>query len=220
MQLGEVAVEFGSVSACGFLNAHILTLTQTHNLTKTMPKTIAARAVPELKDCHLVDVRTPGEYASVHIAGSRLIPLDQLDAVSLRESLAGQRCVVVCQSGMRARRAAEQLEAAGVDAVVLEGGVAAWQQAGMPVERGAGGGLPLQRQVFLVIGAMALAGGILALTKDPRWVWLSMFAGAGLILAGATGFCPLALLMAKMPWNQAPRKAAADAGCSGGSCCS
>jgi rhodanese-related sulfurtransferase len=184
-----------------------------------MLKTIAARAVPELKNCHLLDVRTPGEYAAVHIAGSRLVPLDQLDAAALRESLGGQRCVVVCQSGMRARRAAEQLEAVGIDAVVLDGGVAAWQQAGMPVERGASGGLPLQRQVFLVIGAMALAGGILALTVDPKWVWLSMFAGAGLLMAGATGFCPLALLMAKMPWNQAP-KASADSCCSKGSCCS
>jgi hypothetical protein len=119
---------------------------------------------------------------------------------------------------MRARKAAERLAAAGVEAVVLEGGMAAWEQMGLPVVRGEGGGLPLQRQVFLVIGAMVLAGVGMSWWVDPRWVGLSVFAGCGLILAGATGFCPLALLMAKMPWNRV-KPAGSGSCCASGSCC-
>ncbi len=181
-------------------------------------KTMTAAAVNAEGPCYLLDVRTPGEHASAHLAGSELMPLDGLDVEAVRRAAAGKPCVVVCQSGGRAKRAAERLEAAGVEAVVLEGGVNAWEAAGLPLVEGSGGGLPLQRQVFLVIGLMAATGSALALLVDPRWAGLSLFAGCGLIMAGATGFCPLALLMARMPWNRAP-KPAAGASCATGSCC-
>ena len=181
-------------------------------------KLMTAAAVRAEGPCYLLDVRTPREHASAHLAGSELMPLDALDVEAVKRAAAGKRCVVVCQSGMRAQHAAERLEAAGVEAVVLDGGVNAWEAAGLPLVKGQGGGLPLQRQVFLVIGLMAATGSLLALLVDPRWAGLSLFAGCGLILAGATGFCPLALLMAKMPWNQAP-KPAGRASCASGSCC-
>jgi hypothetical protein len=146
------------------------------------------------------------------------MPLGELDVERVRGAMGGRRCVVVCQSGMRARKAAERLAAAGVEVVVLEGGMAAWEQMGLPVVRGEGGGLPLQRQVFMVIGAMVLAGVGLSWWVDPRWLGLSVFAGCGLIVAGATGFCPLALMMARMPWNRV-KPAGAGSCCASGSCC-
>ena len=71
--------------------------------------------------------------------------------------------------------------------------------------------LPLNRQVQLVAGLMALSGAVLAVTVNPAWVFLSGFVGFGLMVAGATDFCPMAILLAKMPWNQGSKKT---------SCCS
>ena len=181
-------------------------------------KTMTAAAVNAEGPCYLLDVRTPGEHASAHLAGSELMPLDALDVEAVRRAAAGKRCVVVCQSGMRAKRAAERLAAAGVETVVLDGGVNAWEAAGLPLVKGSGGGLPLQRQVLLVMGLMTAAGSALALLVDPRWAGLSLFTGCGLMIAGATGFCPLALLMARMPWNRVSKPTSGNS-CSGGSCC-
>ena len=87
----------------------------------------------------LLDVRTPGEYATAHVPGTRLIPLDKLDAAAFCRDRGGD-CApvyVLCQSGGRARRAITKLEQAGVKGCVLvDGGTQAWIEAGLPVNRG------------------------------------------------------------------------------------
>lgn len=150
-----------------------------------------------------LDVRTPGEYAAAHIADSLLMPLDQLDPQAVRERLQpGQPCVVVCQSGNRARKAAERLAAGGVNNLhVLEGGIHAWQQAGLEVNRGKGV-ISIERQVRIAAGLLVLTGVALALWVHPGWLALSAFVGAGLVFAGITDFCGMGLLLARMPWNQ------------------
>jgi hypothetical protein len=92
------------------------------------------------------------------------------------------------------------------DCVVVEGGTAAWAAAGLPVNQTFRRSLPLNRQVQLVAGTMALTGAILAFSVNPAWIFLSGFVGFGLLLAGATDFCPMAILLAKMPWNQGSKK--------------
>src|SRR6478735_2631136 len=77
----------------------------------------------------IVDVREDWEIESGMIPDSRHLPLDELLADPAVLAGAG-RVVVVCQVGMRARRAAEALRAAGVDAEVLAGGIDAWQASG------------------------------------------------------------------------------------------
>jgi len=47
-----------------------------------------------------------------------------------------------------------------------------------------------------------LTGVILSLTVNQNWVFLSAFFGAGLVFAGSTGWCGLAILLSKMPWNR------------------
>jgi rhodanese-related sulfurtransferase len=152
----------------------------------------------------MIDVRTPVEHEEVRIAGSHLMPLDRLDAEEVKRLSAGaEACVVVCRSGQRAGQAFEKLKAAGCDnLVVLEGGVTAWEQAGLPVLRSESKRLPLMRQVQLIIGLLALTGSVLALTVDVRFAILPAFLGAGLTMAGATGWCGLAILLSKMPWNR------------------
>ena len=165
----------------------------------------------------LIDVRTPAEFASVHVPEARLCQLDALDCGAIISSRRGgvhSSIYILCHSGVRAKKAADKFAEAGfTDTVVVEGGTQAWVDAGLPVERGAKSVLPLDRQLQIVIGSIVLAGVLLAHFVNPHWIWLSGFAGAGLIFAGTTGICLMRNLIALMPWNQ-------KGSCCGGSCCS
>ena len=152
----------------------------------------------------LIDVRTPVEHAEIRISGSHSMPLDRLDPDAAKALSAGaDGCVLVCLSGKRAEEARRRLEAAGVaNLIVLEGGVTAWNHAGLPVERSPRKVLPLIRQVQLVLGLLAMTGSILALTVHPNLAIIPAVLGGGLAVAGATGWCGLAMLLSKMPWNR------------------
>jgi rhodanese-related sulfurtransferase len=84
----------------------------------------------------VVDVRTPGEYTTAHVADVLLIPLQDLpERVEEVPDDAGT-VYVICQTGARSARAAEWLMTQGYDAVNVAGGTAAWIDAGKPVESG------------------------------------------------------------------------------------
>ena len=166
------------------------------------------------KGCCLIDVREPVEHAEAHIAGARLIPLGHLQQRA-GEIDRGQPLVVMCQSGRRGAEAREQLQRLGfADVRNLDGGLLAWKSAGLPLEQSTHKRMPLMQQVQLTIGLGVLTGAVLALTVHPYWVLLCAFFGAGLTMAGSTGWCGLAILMSKMPWNRVPGKGS----CSTGDC--
>ena len=111
------------------------------------------------KAVELIDVREPAEYRAGHASGARLIPLDELKPENLPDQLqhpgAGQDepLYLICQSGFRARQGAERLMEAGYKNLALvEGGTAAWEKAGLPMQR-CGNALSLERQVQIAIGA-------------------------------------------------------------------
>ncbi len=83
---------------------------------------------------HLLDVREGPEWTAGHIEGSQHIPLGQLGA-RLAEVPEQVTVVTVCRSGHRSDVAAGGLRRMGRDALNLEGGVAAWQRAGLPLVR-------------------------------------------------------------------------------------
>jgi rhodanese-related sulfurtransferase len=112
---------------------------------------------------------------------------------------------VLCQAGGRAGRAGEILAKAGVANVVVEGGLDAWTAAGLPVERGASRVLPLMRQVQIVIGLVSGTGAALAIFKHPLFALIPLFMAVGLLFAGLSGTCGLALFLARMPWNRRPQ---------------
>jgi len=62
------------------------------------------------------------------------------------------------------------------------------------------------RQVQIVAGSLALTGALLAWLVSPWFIALSGFVGAGLLFAGITDTCMMALLLAKLPYNR-PRTA-------------
>jgi rhodanese-related sulfurtransferase len=157
------------------------------------------------KRIDLIDVRTPAEFREIHVAYARNVPLDALDPQAImqgREESCDQPLFVVCRSGARGKQACEKFVAAGYCNVInVEGGTLACESAGLPVVRGKKT-LPLDRQVRIAIGTLVLAGAVLAWLVHPAFIGLSALCGAGLIFAGITDTCPLAMTIARMPWNQ------------------
>lgn len=161
----------------------------------------------------LIDVRMPTEYRAIHAECARSVPLESLDpndVMTARNGSAGDPLYVICRSGNRSAQACEKFISAGFENVInVEGGTVAWEQAGLPVVRGKKA-MPLMQQVQITAGFLVLLGVVLGYFVHPYFVGLSGFVGAGLMFAGFTGLCPMASMIAKMPWNQ----------CVGGGSCS
>jgi rhodanese-related sulfurtransferase len=154
----------------------------------------------------LIDVRTPAEYRELHAEPARLVPLEALDpkaVITARTSTGDDPLYLICRTGGRGRKACEKFLAAGYRNVVnVEGGTVAWEQAGLPVVRGKKT-IALERQVRIAAGALVLLGTALGAFVHPAFLGLAAFVGAGLVFAGVTDTCGMAMLLARMPWNQA-----------------
>ncbi|WP_225204452.1 rhodanese family protein [Novosphingobium huizhouense] len=150
----------------------------------------------------LIDIRESDEFARVHIAGARSVPLSALEHAHLAIE-PGADVIFTCRSGMRTANACDRL-AVRVDgpAYVLDGGLDAWMREGLPVERDRKAPLELNRQVQMAAGLLILAGVGLSLLVAPAWIGLSAFVGAGLTVAGATGTCGMARVLSLAPWNR------------------
>ena len=149
----------------------------------------------------LVDVRSGSEFASGHIPGAINIPMEEIEA-RLDDLDVNLPIILICQSGKRARMSASLLEPCQRQIAVLEGGTKAWIQAGLPVVASVRTRWSLERQVRLGAGLLVLAGVILALTANPRWVFLCGFVALGLTFAGLTDICAMGIILGKMPWNR------------------
>jgi rhodanese-related sulfurtransferase len=172
---------------------------------KTIPPSRLQQLLNSDTGLTLIDVRTPVEYAEVHVPQARNEPLDQFDPKTLLASgqlPREQPVYLLCRSGGRASKAAEKFAKEGLDnAVVVEGGTLAWIDAGLPVNRGTAKVISLERQVRIVAGSLVLIGVLLAIFVHPYFIGLSAFVGAGLVFAGISDWCGMGLLLARMPWN-------------------
>ena len=157
----------------------------------------------------LIDVRTPAEYGEVHVDFARNIPLDRLDPQTIASLATEGPVYFVCKSGGRSQKACEKMLAAGIEKVVsVEGGTAACEAAGLPVVRGRKA-MSLERQVRIAAGTLVAIGAALAAfgpNAPVNWqaigTGLAGFIGCGLVFAGVTDTCGMAMLLARMPWNQ------------------
>lgn len=75
-------------------------------------------------DIRLLDVRTPGEYRAGHISKAQNVPLDKIENYKNKKE---QKIYVICQSGMRSKKAARILQKKGYDVVNVRGGMNQWQ---------------------------------------------------------------------------------------------
>ena len=149
----------------------------------------------------LIDVREPDEHAREHIAGSAPCPLSSLDHIDLP---AGTPLLFHCRSGARTTADAARLaqKAGARDWYLLEGGLDAWRKNSLPVVVDRQRPIEVQRQVHIAAGAMVFIGAALGLLASPWFLVVPLFVGAGLTFAGVTGFCGMARLLMKAPWNR------------------
>ena len=84
----------------------------------------------------LIDVSEPGDFAASHAGGARNVPLARLETASDLPKNKALPLVVVCANGSRASRGVAILKKRGYErAQALAGGLGAWREANLPVER-------------------------------------------------------------------------------------
>lgn len=150
----------------------------------------------------LIDIREADEFARRHVKGALSMPLSTFD-VALLQIAPSMKTIFTCRTGMRTAANCDRLGAAVPgETYVLEGGLDGWAAAGLPVKENRNAPLEILRQVQLTAGALVLIGIGLGFAIHPAFFALSAFVGAGLTFAGATGFCGVATLLARMPWNR------------------
>lgn len=162
-------------------------------------------------DVLLADVREPFEFSAEHIPGAASAPLSAFDPVALRKRAAGRLVVLQCRSGKRSAEAAQRFAATGESASQLAGGIEAWKQSGRRTARASGAPrIDVMRQTQIVIGSFVLGGALLGAFVSPWFLIVPAFMGSGLIYAGASGSCGMALMLARMPWNRAASRPASS----------
>jgi rhodanese-related sulfurtransferase len=89
------------------------------------------------RDAVVLDVRASGDYAGGHVAGARNIPEAQLpDRLKELDKYKSRPIIVSCATGSRAPSVSDMLRKNGyAEAFALKGGIAAWQQASLPLEK-------------------------------------------------------------------------------------
>ncbi len=151
----------------------------------------------------LIDVREDFEHAAERIEGAHHHPLTNLDPGDLRAQHPGKKLVFHCRSGGRSAQGATCVGAHEGECYHLAGGLEAWKASGRRTIRPAGAPrLDVMRQVQITAGSLVVLGVLLGLLVTPWLLALSAFVGAGLVFAGASGWCGMARLLSRMPWNR------------------
>jgi rhodanese-related sulfurtransferase len=149
----------------------------------------------------VIDVRTPAEFRETHVPQARNVPLDSVNRDVASKTT--HPTYFICQGGGRSAKACQKLIDAGhTNVVSVDGGTKAWTDAGLPVVRGKRT-ISLERQVRIASGSLVLLGVVLAWFVHPYLIGISAFVGGGLVFAGVTDTCGMAMLLARMPWNRA-----------------
>jgi len=153
-------------------------------------------------DVDFINVCTPAEYKESHIEGVRNLPLDEIadniDALSKKKTV-----YIHCRSGNRGQKAIDQLKKAGVKAelINLQGGLNAWEQAHLPTNS-LTTRLPIIRQVLITAGLLIILGFVLAQVAHASFIYIALIVGLGLLFSGISGWCGMASILSKMPWNK------------------
>lgn len=106
------------------------TLAQTQP-TSITPKALAKRLTETPKQLLIVDVRSLAEFDLGHIPGALHVPIDTIQSgpglKQIKTQIKGRQLVTYCYSGVRSRRALDQLSRLGIQGLDLEGGIVEWR---------------------------------------------------------------------------------------------
>lgn len=182
---------------------HIIKLITINKKFKYMQTIIASelKNLLEKGEALLIDVREVEEYETEHIAGSILLPLNEISIEKL--PLKSKPIVLYCRSGKRSASAGQKLleQDPNLEVFSLEGGIIAWRTEELPTKSVGRKRLPMEQQMRLLLGALlliAFIGGIV----HPFFHFLVLLIGLGQIFAGLTNHCGGTYLLSKMPWNK------------------
>ncbi|MEE1815979.1 rhodanese-like domain-containing protein [Streptomyces sp. SP18ES09] len=173
-------------------------------MTASLDVDDALRRLPEL---YVVDVRTPGGFASGRLPGAVNVPLDRIGdgLADLRRAAGSGALLLVCASGARSDRGAAVLAAHGIAAASLTGGTRAWAAAGHGLERPQGpvrSVWGMERQVRFAAGTLVLLGLVLGLFVHPAFALLSAAVAGGLVFSALTDTCGMAVALGRLPFNR------------------
>lgn len=188
-----------------------------------MIKTITASALKSLLDTReviLVDVREADEFRAEHIGLALSFPLSTLhNHIQHLDFPIGSKVVFQCLGGVRSNNAClivEEELSQKYDIYNLEGGLNAWKRAGLPVvstpamsSTGSpscaippAGNPSIFRQVQMIVGALIFFCVVLGFLITSGFFILAGIFGGMLAFAGYTGWCGLAMLLQRAPWNK------------------
>ncbi|MFI1564305.1 rhodanese-like domain-containing protein [Streptomyces sp. NPDC020490] len=173
------------------------------------------QARSRLHEFTVIDVRTPGEYASGHLPGAVNIPLDHIRRALPEIRLAAEQgdVLVVCASGARSENACKLLAVEGIVTATLAGGTGAWASEGNDLQRPVAcdtrASWSMERQVRFTAGTVVLLGLLLGVLVHPAFLLLSVGIAGGLVFSALTNTCGMAVMLAKLPHNR-PRTADLD----------
>ncbi len=156
----------------------------------------------------LIDVREPDEFAAEHIAYASSVPLGQVDALLDAINIpAGKKLIFQCLKGKRGEDACVVVQKAGrvsqEHIYNIEGGISAWKEEGLPtVSSLKEAGMSIFRQVQVIVGGLIALLVVIGFSGLALGFMLAGFLGAALFMAGLTGWCGLAMVLRRMPWNK------------------
>ena len=153
----------------------------------------------------IFDVREKEEFEAEYIPESICCPLSQLDllAPGILKNIKDSEILIMCRSGNRATIALNELKKFDVGQhkfTVYDGGILKWKNEGKEIA-GKGPLFPIMRQVQIVASGMIFFAFLGSKYIAHDFVYLALFVGFGLALAGYTGICPMVFILQKMPWN-------------------
>lgn len=155
----------------------------------------------------LIDVREPDEFRGEHIPYAVSLPLASVrDHLAQMELPGDKKVLFQCQRGARGAKACDLARAAGSSQEIynIDGGIEGWKAAGLPVVSSrAGNSLSIFRQVQIVAGGLIALSVLAGYAGVPAGFAVAGVLGTALFVSGITGWCGLALLLARMPWNRA-----------------
>lgn len=148
----------------------------------------------------LVDIRSQQEHSRECIECAENIAVDDIYDADIKPD---EIVVLHCQSGNRTKQAAAKLTGLKAKKIyLLDGGITAWKQHKQPTVKNLKEPLPIMRQVQIIVGFMVLLGVVLSFTISQYFALLSAFFGAGLLFAGLSGTCGMAIFLSFLPYNK------------------
>ncbi|NQY42152.1 MAG: rhodanese-like domain-containing protein [Legionellales bacterium] len=159
----------------------------------------------EKDEAVLIDVREPIENRTISIKSAINMPLSQVEfsKINIPEHK-NKKLVFHCKSGKRSMMACKKILADNIEYDIwnLEGGIIAWEEAGLPVIIPDKKIISIDRQLHISMGMLIIIGMTLGYLYSQAWFILPTIIGLGLLNSGITGWCGFAKLLTKMPWNK------------------